>query len=495
MALIAAAALLLGGCAALPERAAEPLARHLAAPGPRGACARFLAALDAAVARAGVADAGAARVPGFPYLRVDRFLAGEAPHPQGARFDAWVDAMRALDRGGRRVEMANLPRAARARAASAAPPGARTLAGATDTCADVLRVADLGDPRLRDRLVRVAAVPSAYRTGQRLLGLYPVTSLPFLAGVARLHAELRADLERPLESLPVRGTLIRYVPPAAPRATPAEVARILARASANPLGVPRPRGADRERLFAAFAPVWEVDVASHADRIGTPAWRAGPAPVIDVERPVAYRKLSHARFGGRVLLQLSYVIWFPSRPLEHPLDLLGGHVDGITWRVTLGTDGRALAYDAMHNCGCYHMMFPTAAVRARGARGVHEEPVLVLPPVDERERGVVVRIERSTHYLQHVYAPAGTPDGIRYRLDDYARLRSLPLPGGGRRSLFRPDGLVPGTARKEEVLFWPMGVSAPGAMRQWGHHAIAFVGERYFDEPGLLRRHLEAAGE
>ena len=70
---------------------------------------------------------------------------------------------------------------------------------------------------------------------------------------------------------------------------------------------------------------------------------------------------------------------------------------------------------------------------------------------------------------------------------DYDELRSLPRTGGARRSLFEPDGLVAGSERLERYLFWPMGIASPGAMRQWGHHATAFVGRRHFDDPDLLQ--------
>lgn len=39
-------------------------------------------------------------------------------------------------------------------------------------------------------------------------------------------------------------------------------------------------------------------------------------------------------------------------------------------------------------------------------------------------------------------------------------------------------------------LFCPMGVADPGAMRQWGHHAIAFVGRRYFDQANLIESYF-----
>ena len=67
-------------------------------------------------------------------------------------------------------------------------------------------------------------------------------------------------------------------------------------------------------------------------------------------------------------------------------------------------------------------------------------------------------------------------------------LRSLPLPDGGFRSVYGPDALIRGTERAERLLFWPMGIESPGAMRQWGRHPTAFVGRRHFDEPRLLEQ-------
>ncbi|HEX9646503.1 MAG TPA: hypothetical protein VGB88_03330, partial [Alphaproteobacteria bacterium] len=73
-----------------------------------------------------------------------------------------------------------------------------------------------------------------------------------------------------------------------------------------------------------------------------------------------------------------------------------------------------------------------------------------------------------------------------YRLVPAEELRSLAAPGGGRRSLYRPDGLVAGSERLERFLLWPMGIASAGAMRQFGTHATAFVGRRHFDDPRLF---------
>ena len=46
--------------------------------------------------------------------------------------------------------------------------------------------------------------------------------------------------------------------------------------------------------------------------------------------------------------------------------------------------------------------------------------------------------------------------------------------------------MIAGSERGERWFFWPMGIESAGQMRQWGHHATAFVGRRHFDDPLLL---------
>ena len=65
------------------------------------------------------------------------------------------------------------------------------------------------------------------------------------------------------------------------------------------------------------------------------------------------------------------------------------------------------------------------------------------------------------------------------------------MKNGQARSMFDDKGIVPGTSRKERMLLWPMGVKDAGAMRQWGHHATAFIGRRHFDDADLLERYFE----
>jgi hypothetical protein len=495
-ALFAAAALAaLGGCAGL----APPASREAAPDGLVARCERLYATLDEAVGAAGVPDGGEARVAGFPYMRVDRLLASFGAEPlDGAAFRAWADALIDLDRAARGVELGNLPRSARpAVAARLAADGwpAVEPAALIEGCARVLRDHDLADPHARDRLRRAARVPDDYDTWKRVVGLYVIASVPFAYGVSRYHAGVQATFDTPLEALPVHGTLVRYAPREGTAIPVAEVGAIIARSTRAPLGIPRPEGADLARLIGAFAPVLEVDEAGADDRIGFPGIGAARVPAVDVARPVAFVRIAHARLGDRVLLQLVYSFWFPARPKTGALDLLGGALDGLTWRVTLAPDGNPLLFDSMHNCGCYHMFFPTPRVELRSQPYTIEEQALVpqtLPALAPADR-LVLRIASRTHYLERVTVMArdARPPGRSYAITGYDALRSLPLPDGARRSYFRPDGIVPGTERGERWVFWPMGIPEPGAMRQWGRHATAFVGRRHFDDPYLIERYFE----
>jgi hypothetical protein len=54
--------------------------------------------------------------------------------------------------------------------------------------------------------------------------------------------------------------------------------------------------------------------------------------------------------------------------------------------------------------------------------------------------------------------------------------------------MFDQDSIAPGSKRLERFILWPTGVLSPGAMRQWGRHAVAFAGKRHFDDPFFMDR-------
>ena len=488
-----ALALVATGCANLQA----PQRDHLASTDVRLAeCAAWFKALDAAVAQSGVNDIAARPMPGFPYLRVDRFLAAmKAEAKQDLQLRrAWIDAMRARDADGRRVEIANLS------AAGVAALGAGERAAVemrTQDCAERLMTADLATEAAIDELYRRAFVADDYSSAKRALGLYELTRLPFYAGVNGWHEDTTETFDKARRGELANERMRRYLPPQVPVFSRQQVSEILARVAKHPLGLAQLTQVQRQRLFATYAPVLEIETHADFDRIGRLYWSSEASPQVDVSQPVIYHRLGYTRVGGRTLLQLVYLAWFPARPLDGSFDVLGGHLDGVVWRVTLAADGEPLLFDSIHPCGCYHMFFPTPRLEPLPAPQSGIEWAFIpasLPAVAESQR-LVVEVQSRSHYLRNVSATAAPGNGMTYQFAEYDDLRSLPLPLGGSRSVFGPDGLIAGSERGERYLFWPMGIKSAGAMRQAGSQATAFVGRRHFDDADLVDKRFRLRDE
>lgn len=465
------ALLALAGCANLAPPG--PYARHMVAP-QDAECVRHFEGLDVAVDHAGVRDAESARIAGFPSLRVDRL--GAALRPRAAAnhdaFDAWLQRARQLDFEARLVERDNLPNR------DAALPSTAQLATCSQRLTDALRA----DAAARPALLARAQVPDRYSTAMRVAGLYALMRLPFYAGVERWQLDHEAAMR---DAAAKRRPVTRLVPDAqaaAPPSLPVE---------RDAIGLPRLDDASAERLLAAHAPVFDIEARGPFDAVGVPGWTAEGRLAVDTTRPVVYQRLAHTLIHGQPWVQLVYTLWFPERPKRGTFDLLGGALDGVVVRITLGPDGQPWMLDTIHACGCYHLFFPAPGVTLKPGAPTDEEWAFVPAPLPALAPGqrLAVRIESATHYVLGVTATASPLTGEpRYARRPESDLRRVPLPGGGTRSLYGPEGLVAGSERAERFFFWPMGIASAGAMRQWGHHATAFVGRRHFDDADLLER-------
>lgn len=485
---LVAAALALGACATAPP---APVDASLAS-----RCTRAFAALDAEVDAAGVRDGQAARIDGFPALRATRFLASFAAEPMDdAAFRAWRARLAGEGRDGRLVEIANLPPAATQRALAAlAAEGFAALPppAFVEGCSHALAVRDDADPARREALRAQARVPDDYDDVARAVGLYPLARLAAAAALRAYEAGVHAAYGDPGP-----GTRVAYAPEGAQPLAAAEVQALLARGRADPLGMPALDDADVDRLLATYAPVVAIAARSDDDRPGRPAFGADGRPAF-VPMPVVFGRLAHTRYAGATRVQLVYATWFAARTPAFPGDPLAGTYDAVLWRVTLDDDGAPLAFDAVHACGCYalYVSTPRVAERPRAAT-LDEQPLVVAQvPVPRHGQRVAVTLAGGTHAIRDVRVVDAPPGGaLRYRLGRDDALRSIALPGGGTRSLYRPDGIVAGSERAERFVFWPLGIRDAGAMRQWGRHATAFVGRRHFDEAHLLDRAFVPARE
>ena len=492
--LVFALGVAVAGCAGVPSLAL----RQQSVDASIASCERALELMDAAIDRAGVRDAADARIPGLLYLRANRFAASFAGDTlNAAQFAQWVDAMEELALAARDAELANLPAPELdALAAGLAALGfpARPASDSAKDCSRRLKAHDMSDDEVRAGIQAAVRVPDAYDYWMRVVGLYPLTTIPFHWGIQRWLRETVEVFNRPLAELAVRGRLVRYAPAPGPSPlTREQVADLIARATRNPLGIPEFDAAESAALAATFAPEFEIDEIDENDRIGQPAIGADGAPQVEPAASIAFAGISYARIGGEVLPQLTYTVWFKSRPKSGRFDLLGGKIDGLVWRVTVASDGRPLLYDSIHPCGCYHLFFPTPRLALRDQPASAEEPALVpqrLPQTEPSDR-IVLRIAPGTHYIERVLVHApGRGAAVPYAIAGQNRLRKLPFGAGGTRSFYDPEGFVRGSERAERVLFWPMGVPRAGAMRQWGRQATAFIGTRHFDDPRLMERYF-----
>lgn len=487
-AIVCCLVLIIQGCSVLRPYSESSLT------GEDAKCLSWLENIEASLDVYDINDPGTERIDGFPQLRVNRFLASMSERAAShSTFAEWLEQMRQLDAAAKKLEFSNLPALSRQRLVSKIP-GGYSLEHALEHCGKRLNKLSLHTPEHKERLLAQAQVPDAYQTWKRVVGVYLLMRYPAAVGIERLHRKLDVSFKSPLEKLPQQGKLLRYSPPHTEPLTAEQIAAMLRPAYDNPLAIPQLTSLQLHQLLEHFAPVWEIDTRNDSDKIGVASLDGAGQPWIDIKLPVVYVAHGYARWHGRVLLQLIYQIWLPAREKTGMLDLYGGPLDSIIWRVTLNTEGLPIAFDSIHACGCYYLLFPGQGYRAilpkDGAEAVlSPKPITTITPGYR----LLLRLQSRTHYLQQVsFVDEPVEAATRsYVLHDLNQLRSLPLSNGAKHSLFGEDGVIDASERAERFLLWPYGVSSPGAMRQWGTHAIAFIGRRHFDDPFLLENLLD----
>ena len=508
--LLPAVVWLLVGCAVL-----YPPQTRIPAEG-REACLEFMDRLGEEIEEEGVGNAAAFPVPGFPYLRTNRYLAALKDRlADDSEKRAWVDGMAALSLEALQSEIAALPE----RAVAGLPPGRagsrKALLKQAASCSRSLRNTDMDWGNFYERLAANVEVPDEYSFAMRVFGLYPLAYLPEKIVTARVRERFRTLLATPPEKLPIEGSLMSYGPGAAPSLTGAEVTRILKRASANALKTPLPAGKDARilktqkrgspnapemplpvgrdarLLVAQFAPIFIQDTVAPYDESGRVAW--GPEGLtVDTKAPTIYHYFTHTFLKGSPALQINYVIWYPRRAGPNSPSIEQGKLDGLTVRVSLDGEGRVFMVDIMNNCGCYHLFLPNRSMVAGViASSWPENPYAPqwLPEIPS-DRRLAIRVMSGWHQVVGISTIGGNILSNICELVPYTVLESLPRPDGGHESMFDERGIAKGSERVERYLFFPMGIPSVGSMRQRGHHAIALTGRVHFDDPYLFEKNF-----
>jgi hypothetical protein len=456
---------------------------------------RFFNELDTAVNQAGVRNAAYFEVPGFPYLRANRFLVSlKGRLNTDAQKQQWVQLLQKLDIQARTTEIQNLPL-----------PAVEKLSFDFNELSDpsvleerVISYSNelLAHDRLRSNFYEVLqeAVQNSgeYSTVMQVFGLYPITVIPVAVVTQMVFDEMTAWHRLPPGELQSSGTLSAYTPAHAMDFSQPEIRGILTRSRQNPLEIPLPSIADRQKLLAVFAPIIIQDVAADYDKIGEIIWGRKQLK-INPDHAAVYYYFSHAYFKDAPILQINYVFWFPARNGPNSPVIERGIIDGLTVRVSLSPDGSPFMVDIMNNCGCYHFYVP----RKERVRRILPSPLATdafiptwLPDKFPRQR-LTIRLKSGWHQVVHI-GTGKIPSGlISYNLVAYNQLEKLPRPGQASESMFTSGGIGKYSERIEPIIFFPMGIPDIGSMRQRGHHAIKFVGRAHFDDPYLFDDNFE----
>jgi hypothetical protein len=449
-------------------------------------CQALFRSLDAAVIRAGVRDAAEAPVAGFPYLRANRFAASLAGAlSDAAAKNAWVQWMGDLDLAARKKEIANLPTESVILLAASR----EDLLMRISTCSENLFSYDRGRTDFFETLVPRVEVPGEYSDALRIIGLFPLITLPEYKITDGVRERVRSWYEAPYNELPVTGALRTYRPP---QGQGRDAQEIIAASKRNPLDIPMPSADEARELAIRYAPVIIQDEAAPYDRVGRIA-RKGDEIIVDAQKPAVYYYLSRARVKGFAVLQVNYVFWYPARAGDLAPAIEHGHLDGLTLRMSFDAQGRLFMIDLMNNCGCYHVFIPAKDRVAQMKKRYYASDPFAPQWLPEMAAGrsTAIRVMSGWHQAQRILALTPSGEGIRYELLPYEILESLPGEDGQSRSMFDAQGIAWGSERVERFIYFPTGIPSIGSMRQRGHHAITLSEQTYFDEPGLFEYYFE----
>jgi hypothetical protein len=455
-------------------------------------CREFLNRLDEVVEKAGVKDASSVSIRGFPYLRANRFLAASKKklkdHEQKAE---WVRWMEQLDLLAREKEISNLPDKAISSLefADEKKPDREWLYAQVKSCSSKLLIHDQAGPDFYTELNSRVRVPDEYSCFLRTAGLYPIVAIPVALVTESSIKKIRKRFETDLKDLPIDGHLMSFIPEKEEFLSESEIQEIIGKSKKNPLGVPLLDHEQEKKLVVSFAPVFVQDVAASYDCLGWVVWKDKRVD-IDPENPTVYYYTSYAFLKGVPILQINYVIWYSERAGKRSPSIERGHLDGLTARVSLDTEGKVFMVDVVSDCGCYHFFAPDRErVEHIVSRPLSFEPLVAqwLPSIPSGER-LGIRINSGWHQVQRLISVSerDLSGSIPYTLVPYGTLEALPHEDGWTESIFDSMGIARGSERTERFILFSMGIPSVGSMRQRGHHAIELIGKDHFDNPYLF---------
>ena len=206
-------------------------------------------------------------------------------------------------------------------------------------------------------------------------------------------------------------------------------------------------GTSDDALLRCFAPIVVAPEAEQSyNRIGALVLERGSFGGLDVrvdpDRPTLYTEVRLDIVGGEMVLQLVYRMHLEKIPFTFSRRFYEAHRNpGLLVVVTL--DARTFAplfVTAVHTCGCYAAVLPTARVpeaalppdRPRDVIRVYGEtlPAILAPPGPGAR--LVVWLQPESHRVTDLALASAPPDGTAtpFAFERMAAIRDMPVAGG-----------------------------------------------------------------
>lgn len=475
--------LFIGGCA---TRLPQELVQRSTAP---ASAKRFYQELDHHLDKDGVVSSLGNKITGFPYLRTNRFythLKTRLDTDQNKK--DWIRHLMAYDLMARSADINALSK-------KTFSDFKQTLNLPADTSRDeVIEILKQSAGQLHDHdqthpayhtsVIEKTHSPDEYSFAYRMFGFYPLAYTPVIYFSEKSHDTMVERFQTPKDKLPVRGTLVPYMPQASLKIHFSDIRYIFTRTPKDSLGISYFTPDDQTALLHFFAPGFLIDVADEYDRPGKMVL-TDQKPQIETATPVIYYYFSHALLKDRPVVQINYSIWFPARDGPAVPWYEKGNIDGLTIRVSLDETGAPFMIDIVHNCACYHFFAPDKdrikAIKPMAAEFGNQVPTWM--PEDFPENRLMVRVSSGWHQVQHIATLNSHNKFQSYELIPYADLESL--------KIFKSNGVIKETSRWEPLFLFPMGIPDIGAMRQRTHHPTRLLGREHFDNPQLFNNFFE----
>ncbi|WP_245823690.1 hypothetical protein [Photobacterium proteolyticum] len=462
-------------CTSLPEPIPDSVSDQLRYyPSSVQNCAFQLVDFKRIVQQQGVQDVQHLWVPRYPHLAFDRFSLSLIPDLTSQQSkEQWLQYVARLASVQRKVEHQNLANKAGFDIEH------------NDKCARQLTHTTLSDRQFWHQLRQYPPhIQSNYQNWQRVVGLYPISKSLATPAIDTEKKRIISGFISPLDEY-----TISYAAASTPsQLSSEEIQSWFERTrQQSHLGWPLLTEYQVARLSEYYAPEFLIESASLDDKPGQVAYHSGGLPYINTSRPTLYTSHSYTRFHGQILLQLEYSLWFAHRTATSAIDPYAGQFDGLLVRLTLDSRGRPYILDSIHHCGCYHIVFALDTQLKFAPRNTRiEAPITMHVNPRAGAATLQVTVSKGEHMMKGVRWIQNSTLSHQLNVLDYQQLRSLPLQKNQHKSLFDEQGMLMASTRLERWYLWPFGVKSPGTMRQIGHHATAFIGERHFDDADML---------